>query len=194
MATADLPTRDLSDLQELLLLLSEYTGKLRNLSDRIMVSLSLKNSKRFSFVLAVVIGGCAALIAGLFLQPVAAWNPSNVLGSLVSVIATGLVVAMTRERQSFQDRLGGLVGHYRQLTPEELSFHTRDLNILTEQVTRLISRVSQLADHDGFRNYNGRVEFDLRLTEAEIAVTYVNEIVLPATGTKRGSPEPTTTA
>lgn len=194
MATADLPKRDATDSEKVLTLLEEYTGKLRNLSDRIMVSHSLKKSKRLSLVLAVVIGGCAALIAGLFLQSSATWNPGNILAALVSVMATGLAIVMTRERQSFQERLGGLVGHHRQLTPEELSFHLRDLNTLTEQVTRLISRASQLADHGGFRDFDDRVEFDLRLTEAEIAVTYVNELVLPATRIKQAHSTNATTA
>lgn len=194
MATADLPTREATDMGKLIALLNEYTGKLRSLSDRIMISLSLKKSKRFSLALAVVIGGCAALIAGLFLQSSATWNPGNILAVLISVMATGLAVVMMRERQSFQERLVDLIGHHRQLTPEELSFHLRDLNTLTEQVTRLISRASQLADHGGFDGLDERVEFDLRLTEAEIAVTYVNEIVLPATKTSRAHSTSATTA
>lgn len=183
MATADMPRTDATKLDELIPLLQEYSGKLRERSERIMLAVAQRNSQRQSLVLAAVIGACTAVVAGLILQPVSWLNPGNVLGACVSVAATVLAVAATRERTTFQDRLRALVGGNHPLSPEELSIHVRDVQILAEQVGKLIRRVSQLDEHHA-HDFSDRVELELRLTEAEIAVTYVNEVVLPAAASR----------
>ena len=180
MATADLPTTDTTNLEELIPLLQEFTGKLRELSDQIMLSITHNTSSRFSRLLVMdgVIGGCIAMLVWVFLQPSAWWTPVNSLSIFVSVAATISSVVALRQWTTVQQRFVARLGGHRILSVQELSIRVRDFQILTDQVGRLIRRASQL-NEQFTQEFNRRIELDLRLTEAEIVLNYAHKSVLP---------------